>query len=179
MKIKTIKKYLLKEAKIGRVGYYKADNGDEWYCSAYVMFKDLGFEFTDEEKTLFHEKNMIRMIEIKDYKQVTDSLVWNEDRKSDPSVSAYVKNIGKKIFFKNSNKTVCVQYKFVDFFGTTKEVFIKNPKSAVVIKEKNETVGYIMPIWIKESAAFESFKDKNKEFFEKKSDKNSPNLLGS
>ena len=126
------------------------------------MFKDLGFEFTDEEKALFPEKNMSSMFEIKDYKQVTDFLVWNDDRKSDPSVSA----IGKKIFFKNSNKTVCVQYKFADFFETKKEVFIKNPKSAVVIKEKNETVGYIMPIWIKESAAFESFKDKNKEFFE-------------
>ena len=165
MKVKTIKKYLLKEAKTGRVGYYKADNGDEWYCSAYVMFKDLGFEFTDEEKTLFPEKNMSSMFEIKDYKQATDSLVWNDDRKSDPSVSAYVKNIGKKIFFKNSNKTVCVQYKFADFFGTKKEVFIKNPKSAVVIKEKNETVGYIMPIWIKESSAFERFKEENKEFF--------------
>lgn len=161
MKIKTIKKYLLKEAKTGRVGYYKADNGDEWYCSAYIMFKDLGFEFTNEEKALFPEKNMSSMFEIKDYKQATDFLVWNDDRKSDPSVSNY----DKKIFFKNDNKIVCLKYKFADYFGIKKEVFIKNPKSAVVMKEKNETVGYVMPIWIKDSAAFERFKDENKEFF--------------
>lgn len=161
MKIKTIKKYLLKEAKTGRVGYYKADNGDEWYCSAYIMFKDLGFEFTNEEKALFPEKNMSSMFEIKDYKQATDFLVWNADRKSDPSVSNY----DKKIFFKNDNKIVCLKYKFADYFGSKKEVFIKNPKSAVVMKEKNETVGYVMPIWIKDSSAFERFKDENKEFF--------------
>ena len=130
------------------------------------MLKNLGYDFNNEQKKLLKEKNMSSMFEIKDYKQATDSLVWNDDRKSDPSVSAYNKNIGKKIFFKNSNKTVCVQYKFADFFGAKKEVFIKNPKSAVVIKEKNETVGYIMPIWIKASAAFERFKDENKEFFE-------------
>ena len=166
MKIKTIKKYLLKEAKTGRVGHYKAENGDEWYCSVYVMFKDLGFEFTDEEKVLFPEKNMSSMLDIEDYKKATDSLVWNDDRKSDPSVSNYDKSIGKKIFFKNDVKTVCLQYKFADFFGSKKEVFIKNPKSAVVIKENNEVIGYVMPIWIKESAVFESFKDENKEFFE-------------